>query len=153
MYISGMWYGSIYDSLQVGIPVDAEKVNTKTTEEVSLPPSAPHKPIVAEKILISQLDNVAKLVFATTKRLNEVIYLLYIILLGYFDKIFCTCLQTLTLLYLFMYIHASSHLYVPNSFYCKNYPCMYNISILASMNFSAFSEVFWQSLKSRLIIR
>jgi len=34
----------------VGIPVDAEKINTKTTEEVSLPPSAPHN----------------------TKRLNEV---------------------------------------------------------------------------------
>ena len=61
-----------YDILQVGIPADAEKINTKTTEEVSLPPSASHKPIVAEKILISQLDNVAKLVFATTKRLNEV---------------------------------------------------------------------------------
>ena len=60
------------DLLQVGIPVDAEKINTKTTEEVTLPPSAPHKPIVAEKILISQLDNVAKLVFAKTKRLNEV---------------------------------------------------------------------------------
>ena len=66
-----MWY----NFLQVGIPVGAEKINTKTTEEVSLPPSAPHKPIVAEKIRISQLDNVAKLVFATTKRLNEVVYI------------------------------------------------------------------------------
>ena len=66
-----MWY----NFLQVGIPVGAEKINTKTTEEVSLPPSAPHKPIVAEKIRVSQLDNVAKFVFATTKRLNEVVYI------------------------------------------------------------------------------
>lgn len=63
--------------------MDAEKINTKTTEEVSLPPSAPHKPIVAEKILISQLDKVAQLVFATTKRLNEVClcaYVYYVVL-------------------------------------------------------------------------
>jgi len=58
--------------VQVGIPVGAERVNTKTTEEVTLPPSGPHKPIIGEKISIATLDKVAKLVFSRTKRLNEV---------------------------------------------------------------------------------
>ena len=115
-YISGMWYGDIYDSLQVGIPVDAEKVNTKTTEEVSLPPSAPHKPIVAEKILISQLDNVAKLVFATTKRLNEVhtfifrvLYYVLCVKLVVFSlgKIFALVYK---LLHCFIYVHTYNYL-------------------------------------------
>lgn len=64
--------------LQVGIPVGAERVNTKTTEEVTLPPSGPHKPIIGEKISIATLDKVAKLVFSTTKRLNEVHELFYV---------------------------------------------------------------------------